>query len=157
MNALANLPDYQITEQLYTGTRTLVYRGIRTSDQQPVVIKLLRNEYPNFNELVQFRNQYTIAKNLDFPSIIKPLTLEVNGNGYALVMEDFGGISLSDYLQTATDENPQYQYLPLGEFLRISIKTTEILHYLYQNRVIHKDIKPANHSDRSRHKKHQIN
>ncbi len=144
MNALPNLPDYQITEQLYTGTRTLVYRGIRTSDQQPVVIKLLRNDYPNFNELVQFRNQYTIAKNLDFPSIIKPLTLEVYGNGYALVMEDFGGISLSEYLQTATDENAQYQYLPLGEFLRISIKTTEILHYLYQNRVIHKDIKPAN-------------
>jgi predicted ATPase/signal transduction histidine kinase len=144
MNALLNLPDYQITEQLYTGTRTLVYRGIRTSDQQPVVIKLLRNEYPNFNELVQFRNQYTIAKNLDFPSIIKPLTLEVNGNGYALVMEDFGGISLSDYLQTAREANPQYQYLPLAEFLRIAIKTTEILHYLYQNRVIHKDIKPAN-------------
>jgi predicted ATPase/signal transduction histidine kinase len=144
MNALPNLPDYQITEQLYTGTRTLVYRGIRTSDQQRVVIKLLRNDYPNFNELVQFRNQYTIAKNLDFPSIIKPLTLEFNGNGYALVMEDFGGISLSDYLQTATDENPQYQCLPLGEFLRISIKITEILHYLYQNRVIHKDIKPAN-------------
>ena len=144
MNALPNLPDYQITEQLYTGTRTLVYRGIRTSDQQRVVIKLLRNDYPNFNELVQFRNQYTIAKNLDFPSIIKPLTLEVYGNGYALVMEDFGGISLSDYLQKAREENPQYQYLPLGEFLRISIKTTEILHYLYQNRVIHKDIKPAN-------------
>ena len=144
MNAIANLPDYQITEQLYTGTRTLVYRGIRTSDQQPVAIKLLRNEYPNFNELVQFRNQYTIAKNLDFPSIIKPLTLEVNGNGYALVMEDFGGISLSDYLQIATDEKPQYQYLPLGEFLQISLKITETLHYLYQNRVIHKDIKPAN-------------
>ncbi|MEG4046181.1 AAA family ATPase [Microcoleus sp. Pol17_C1] len=144
MNAIANLPDYQITEQLYTGTRTLVYRGIRTSDQQPVAIKLLRNEYPNFNELVQFRNQYTIAKNLDFPSIVKPLTLELYGNGYALVMEDFGGISLSDYLQTATDENPHFQYLPLAEFLRISLKVTEILHYLYQNRVIHKDIKPAN-------------
>ena len=144
MNALPNLPDYQITEQLYTGTRTLVYRGIRTSDQKPVVIKLLRNDYPNFNELVQFRNQYTIAKNLDSPSIIKPLTLEVYGNGYALVMEDFGGISLSNYLQKAREENPQYQYLPLAEFLRISIKTTEILHYLYQKRVIHKDIKPAN-------------
>ncbi|MEG4218536.1 AAA family ATPase [Microcoleus sp. Pol14C6] len=144
MNALPNLPDYQITEQLYKGTRTLVYRGIRTSDQQSVAIKLLRNEYPNFNELVQFRNQYTIAKNIGFPSIIKPLTLEVYGNGYALVMEDFGGISLSDYLQTATTKNPQYQYLPLGEFLSISIKITETLHYLYQNRVIHKDIKPAN-------------
>jgi predicted ATPase/signal transduction histidine kinase/tRNA A-37 threonylcarbamoyl transferase component Bud32 len=143
-SAIASLPGYQITEQLYTGTRTLVYRGIRTSDQQPVAIKLLRNEYPSFNELVQFRNQYTIAKNLDFPGIIKPLNLEVYGNSYALVMEDFGGISLSDYLKPATKESEIYKSLPLGDFLKIAIQLTETLHYLYQNCVIHKDIKPAN-------------
>jgi predicted ATPase/signal transduction histidine kinase len=144
MNAIASLPGYQITEQLYTGTRTLVYRGIRTSDQQPVAIKLLRNEYPSFNEIVQFRNQYTIAKNLDFPGIIKPLNLEVYGNGYALVMEDFGGISLSDYLKPATKESEIYKSLPLEDFLKIAIQLTDNLHYLYQNCVIHKDIKPAN-------------
>jgi len=144
MSAIANLPGYQITKQLYKGTRTLVYCGIRTSDQHPVVIKLLRNSYPNFNEIVQFRNQYIIAKNLDCPHIIKPLTLELYHNSYALVMEDFGGISLSDYLKIATDENPKYKYLALGEFLEIAIQLTETLHYLYQNRVIHKDIKPAN-------------
>ncbi|MBE9227632.1 AAA family ATPase [Phormidium sp. LEGE 05292] len=144
MSAIANLPGYQITEKLYTGTRTLVYRGIRTNNQQPVAIKLLRNEYPNFHELVQFRNQYTIAKNLDYPSIIKPLSLEEYGNSYALIMEDFGGISLSNYLQTAINDNPQYKYLPLLEFLEIAIKLTETLQYLYQNRIIHKDIKPAN-------------
>jgi predicted ATPase/signal transduction histidine kinase len=144
MNVNTSLPGYQVTTQLYTGTRTLVYRGIRSSDKHLVVIKILRNEYPNFYELVQFRNQYTIAKNLDFPSIIKPLTLEVYRNGYFLVMEDFGGISLSNYLQVATDKNPKYKYLTLEEFLEIAIQLTETLHYLYQNRVIHKDIKPAN-------------
>ncbi|HSF76050.1 MAG TPA: protein kinase, partial [Microcoleus sp.] len=117
MDAIANLSGYQITEQLYTGTRTLVYRGIRTRDQYPVVIKLLRNEYPTFNELVHFRNQYTIAKNLDFPHIVKPLTLEVYHNSYALVMEDFGAVSLSTYLKTATNHTPPSQALPLAEFL----------------------------------------
>ncbi|SKB11702.1 Multi-sensor signal transduction multi-kinase [Planktothrix sp. PCC 11201] len=141
---VVNLVGYQITEQLYAGTRTLVYRGIRTDDQATVVIKFLRNEYPTFHELVQFRNQYTIAKNLDFPHIIKPLNLEIYHNGYALVMEDFGGISLSHYLQNATKENSQSKYLPLTEFLEIAIKLADTLHYLYQNRVIHKDIKPAN-------------
>ncbi|MFB2894092.1 AAA family ATPase [Aerosakkonemataceae cyanobacterium BLCC-F50] len=144
MSAIANLSGYQITEQLYAGTRTLVYRGIRTSDRHPVAIKILRNEYPNFSELVQLRNQYTIAKNLDFPRIIKALTLEVYRNGYALVMEDFGGISLSDYLLLANDNSPKSNYLPLLEFVKIAIQLTEALHYLYQNRVIHKDIKPAN-------------
>jgi PAS domain S-box-containing protein len=140
----ANLSGYQITEQLYAGTRTIVYRAIRTSDKYPVVIKLLRNEYPKFNELVGFRNQYTIAKNLDFPSIIKPLSLEAYRNSYAVVMEDFGGISLSTYLKTATDQNQSSNSLSLTEFLNLALQLTDILNYLYQNRVIHKDIKPAN-------------
>ena len=144
MNPIISLPGYQITEPLYTGTRTLVYRGIRTSDQHPVVIKILRNEYPNFNELVQFRNQYIITKNLDYSHIVKPLTLDTYYNSYALIMEDFGGVSLSDYLKIATEESQINQSLPLVEFLKIGIQLTEILHYLYQNRVIHKDIKPAN-------------
>ncbi len=144
MDTIADLSGYEITEQLYAGTRTLVYRGIRTRDQYPVVIKLLRNQYPPFNELVQFRNQYTIAKNLDFPHIVKPLTLEVYQNSYALVMEDFGGVSLPTYLQTATNQTQSFQALPLAEFLQVAIQLTDIIHYLYQNRVIHKDIKPAN-------------
>ncbi|CBN56975.1 MULTISPECIES: trifunctional serine/threonine-protein kinase/ATP-binding protein/sensor histidine kinase [Kamptonema] len=144
MNPHPNLSGYQITEELYIGTRTLVYRGIRTNDQQPVVIKLLRNEYPNFNEIILFRNQYTITKNLDFSHIIKPLTLEVYQNSYALVMEDFGGISLSTYRLMAKDASQINKILPIAEFLQIAIQLTVILHYLYQNRIIHKDIKPAN-------------
>ncbi len=144
MNSNPDLLGYHIAEELYRGTRTLVYRGRRTSDQQPVTIKFLRNEFPNFSELVQFRNQYTIAKNLDWSYIIKPLALEVYGNGYALIMEEFGGISLSDYLRTFLEENSQSKDLPLGEFLSIAIQLTKALHALYQNRIIHKDIKPAN-------------
>ncbi len=117
---------------------------MRTSDQHSVVIKILRNEYPNFTEIVQFRNQYTITRNLDFPQIVKPLSLEAYYNSYALVMEDFGGISLSTYLTTGTNKPKINQGLPLTEFLKIAIQLTDILHYLNQNRVIHKDIKPAN-------------
>ncbi|MEG4105489.1 AAA family ATPase [Microcoleus sp. S13_C5] len=144
MDAIANFSGYQITEKLYVGTRTLVYRGIRTRDQYPVVVKLLRNKYPTFNELVQFRNQYTITKNLDFPHIVKALTLEVYQNSYVLVMEDFGGVSLCTYLKTATNETQPSEALPLAEFLQLAIQLTDIIHYLYQKRVIHKDIKPAN-------------
>ena len=144
MNAHHDLSGYQIIEELYTGTRTLVYRGICIRDQQPVIIKILRNEYPNFNELVLFRNQYTITKNLDFSHIIKPLTLEVYHNSYALVMEDFGGVSLSTYLQMINDISKINKVLPLAEFLEIALQLADILNYLYQNRVIHKDIKPAN-------------
>ncbi|PLZ96866.1 serine/threonine protein kinase, partial [Fischerella thermalis CCMEE 5268] len=136
IEATVNIPGYRVLEKIYTGTRTLVYRGLRKQDQQPVVIKLMRNEYPSFNELVQFRNQYTIAKNLDIPGIVQPLSLETYGNGYALVMEDFGGISLQEWMK---------QNIPsVEEFLDIAIQITLILEKLHRDRIIHKDIKPAN-------------
>ena len=128
---------YFIQEELYNGSRTLVYRGVRENDEKPVVIKLLKNPYPSFNELLQFRNQYTITKNLRIPSIVAPYNLEVYQNGYALVMEDFGGISLQEYIQTGN-------IVSLEDILFILLQITDIIHNLHQNRVIHKDIKPAN-------------
>jgi serine/threonine protein kinase len=132
-----NLPGYQISESIYEGTRTLVYRGIRVSDSLRVAIKFLRNEYPSFSELVQFRNQYAITKNLNLTGIVQPLSLERSGNGYALVMEDLGAISLDKTL--AKNES-----LDLESCLEIAIQLADILQELDRNRIIHKDIKPAN-------------
>ncbi|WP_442940609.1 hypothetical protein [Nostoc sp.] len=91
-STLVSIAGYHVTEEIYNSSRTLVYRGYRETDHKPVVIKLLKNPYPSFSELLSFRNQYTIAKNLNLPLIIQTYSLEPYQNGYALVMEDFGGI-----------------------------------------------------------------
>ena len=135
---MIKLSGYQFLDQIYSGTKTLVYRGIKESDDEPVVIKLLRHEYPSFNELVQFRNQYTIAKNVELPGVIKTYSLEPYQNSYALVMEDFGGISLQRVANTG--KTPNF----FDEFFHIAIQIIKTLEGLYRNRVIHKDIKPAN-------------
>ncbi|MEG4585823.1 AAA family ATPase [Microcoleus sp. MOSTC5] len=136
---------YHINEQIYAGNRTLVYRGIRTENCQPVAIKLLRNDFPRFNELVHFRNQYIIAKNLDIPGSVKAYSLETYQNHYALVMEDFGGISLSSYLaRLAIESKEPLEGLPVNEFLPVAIQIANALDGLYRHRVIHKDLKPAN-------------
>ncbi|MEH2160785.1 MAG: AAA family ATPase [Nostoc sp.] len=131
-----NIAGYHIIEQLYSGSRTYVYRAVRECDRQPVVIKLLKREYPSFSELVQFRNQYAIANNLDIPGIVKPYNLEFYHNGYVMVMEDFGGISLQQFTQG--------QPLALEQFFAIALQILDTLHQLHQQRVIHKDIKPSN-------------
>ncbi|WP_315786380.1 ATP-binding sensor histidine kinase [Fischerella sp. JS2] len=149
LDRIVPFPGYCITEQIYLGSRTIVYRGIREQDQQPVIIKLMRNEYPSLNELAQFRNQYTITKKLDFPGIVKTYSLENCHNGYAIVMEDFGGISLQQWLDKKSVEIPgvgeinKFE-LPVTDFLDISIQIVSILDQLHRQRVIHKDIKPAN-------------
>ncbi|WP_414545068.1 AAA family ATPase [Nostoc sp. CCY0012] len=134
-NNTVAISDYSITEQIYAGTRTLVYRCNRKIDQKPVVIKLMRNEYPTFSEIIQFRNQYTITKNLDIPGIIKPINLEAYRNGYALVMEDFGGISLLEWV---------VEKYSINDFLHVAIALATTLESLHHHRIIHKDIKPAN-------------
>ncbi|MBD2692464.1 trifunctional serine/threonine-protein kinase/ATP-binding protein/sensor histidine kinase [Anabaena catenula] len=137
VSTLVSIPGYSITEELYNGLRTLVYRGVRETDSLPVVIKLLKNPYPTFGELLSFRNQYTIAKNLNSPLIIQTYSLQAYQNGYALVMEDFGGISLQEWVVGGRVES-------LMEFLEIAIALCKTLDILYQERIIHKDIKPAN-------------
>ncbi|MCC5609961.1 AAA family ATPase [Nostoc sp. CHAB 5834] len=135
-STLVNIPGYRIYDLLYNGSRTIVYCGYR-DDSLPVVIKLLKNPYPSFSELLSFRNQYTIAKNLNSPLIIQTYSLEPYQNGYALVMEDFGGISLKEW---GTGKNLRN----ITEFLQIAIALCNALDILYRSRIIHKDIKPAN-------------
>ena len=136
---LTSLTDYKISNLIHDSSRTLVYRGVTKVDSQPVIIKLLRSEFPSFNELVQFRNQYTIAINLCLEGIVKPLAIERERNGYALIMEDFGGISLAEYYQKLSSDAKD-----ISQFLEIAIQIAEIVYQLHQNRIIHKDIKPAN-------------
>ncbi|MBW4541239.1 MAG: AAA family ATPase [Myxacorys chilensis ATA2-1-KO14] len=139
------IQGYQIRETIYDGSRTLVYSGYQESKQRTVVIKLLKNPYPSFTELLQFKNQYTLIRQLDSPGVVRPYSLEPYHNGFALVMEDFGGISLKEYSPIKNRggrESGSVKFL--AEFLRIAIALADILDRLYHHRIIHKDIKPAN-------------
>ncbi|MEH2198164.1 trifunctional serine/threonine-protein kinase/ATP-binding protein/sensor histidine kinase [Nostoc sp.] len=139
VSTLVSIPGYRIYDLLYNGSRTLVYRGYRETDSLPVVIKLLKNPYPSLGELLSFRNQYTIAKNINHPEIIQTYSLEPYQNGYALVMEDFGGISLKDFAKVET-----LYVTSLKEFLLSAISLCNTLDIVIRHRIIHKDIKPSN-------------
>ncbi|MEA5486481.1 MULTISPECIES: PAS domain S-box protein [Pseudanabaena] len=130
------IQGYQPEQQIYAGSRTIVYRGICIADSQPVVLKILRSDHPTHQDLLRLRNHYTIAKRLNSQGIAKPIGLENYGNGYILVMPDEGYIALSDYISG----NP----LNLTEVLAIAIQLATILDDLYRQCVIHKDINPSN-------------
>lgn len=135
-NLFPQISGYTISEQLYIGSRTAVYQATQNAENRPVTIKVLRQDYPSFSELAQFRNQYTVTQNLPISGIVRPLSLEPLGSGCALVMEYWDGISLDQYIQQ--------QPLSLAEVLGIALQLSDILRDLHQHRIIHKDIKPAN-------------
>lgn len=136
MNAFQpiKLAGYQLKSKIYDGLKTIVYQGQKESNQSPVIIKICKNNYPTFTEIVQFRHQFTIANGLDVTGIVKPIALLNLNNGYALIMEDDGSVSL----------NRHPKPLPLDIFFPIARQLADILNKLYEYRVIHKDIKPAN-------------
>ncbi|PZO58721.1 MAG: serine/threonine protein kinase [Phormidesmis priestleyi] len=143
------VPGYTLTEQLYSGSRTAVYRALQLqAPQQPVVIKVLQQAYPSFSDLVGFRNQYMLTQNLTLPGVVRTLSLEPWQNSYALVMEDFGGVSLQKYAQMCAEKYAEKDLsskaLPLSDCLAIALQIAGTLQGLYRERIVHKDIKPAN-------------
>lgn len=136
MNPLPKIIGYRSVKQLYSGSKTLVFQALRESDYTPVVIKCLRQHCPSFTDLLHFRNQYSLTQDLALPGVVSAYSLESYNKGYALVMEDFGGIPLSTYCAGCS--------FSLTTFLLIALQLAEILEGLYQRGIIHKDIKPAN-------------
>ncbi|UNU23702.1 AAA family ATPase [Microcoleus vaginatus] len=130
------LPGYTIAETLYEGDRTVVYRGIRERDRQPVILKMIKDEYPNIEEITRFRQEYAIPQKLDVPGIVKPYNLVNYENSFALVLEDFGGQSVSELLKNIK--------IHLQEFLLLAISLVETLSQVHKVGIIHKDIKPSN-------------
>ena len=135
------MKDYQILTLVYESSNSLVYKGIRIADNLPVTIKVLKQDYPTPQELIRYKQEYEIMRSLDFPGAIAAYALEPYNRSLAIITEDFGGKSLKEifcYGETAPGR------LPLEEFLKIAIATTDNLFNLHAANIIHKDINPAN-------------
>jgi predicted ATPase/signal transduction histidine kinase len=96
---IIKIPGYRITEEIYFGLNTIVYRGVTVEDEKPVIVKVLRNRFPSFDEVNNFQLQYNILKDLNIPGIVKVHAIVTYRNAFALVMDDFGGISLREWIK----------------------------------------------------------
>ncbi|MCC3419235.1 MAG: AAA family ATPase [Microcoleus sp. PH2017_07_MST_O_A] len=128
--------NYQLIEKINQGLNTVVYRAQRKQDRQAVIIKILRAEYPNLEEIMQLRHEYELSRNLNLEGIVKPYGLENHRNGLALILEDSKGEALKNFLSI--------HKLKLKDFLSIAIQLADTLGKLHDNQIIHKDIKPTN-------------
>jgi serine/threonine protein kinase len=131
---MIEISGYQLIEVIHEGVATIIYRSTRLLDQNSVIIKILTTDNPTIAEISSIKQEYLIAENLEIEGIVKPLSLETYQNRLALVLEDFGGISLKQLL----DREP----LDLTTFLNYAIQLTEALGHLHAHQIIHKDIKP---------------
>ncbi|MEG5048339.1 AAA family ATPase [Microcoleus sp. B4-C1] len=133
---MISLPDITIVSQIYESANSLVYRGILKSNQQPLILKLLKEDYPTPAELYRYQQEYEITRLLNLEETIKAYELRKYDNTQLMLLEDFGGESLKILL----DGRP----LALPEFLHLAIQITDALGKVHQKNVIHKDINPSN-------------
>ncbi|HNW27398.1 MAG TPA: serine/threonine-protein kinase PknK [Spirochaetota bacterium] len=133
---MITLPDYTLIEPVHRGHRTCVYRGIRTSDSLPVIIKTLTSANPSRSEIERLEYEYNLTRSLAASEIVRAYDFINAGYSRALILEDFGGISLHQYLKLARPE--------VSILLGIAVAIVKAVDVIHRERIIHKDIKPQN-------------
>jgi predicted ATPase/signal transduction histidine kinase/CheY-like chemotaxis protein len=118
---------YHSLTKIYESINSIVYRGNRIEDDKPIILKILKQDYPTPDELTRYRQEYDITRRLShLNAVIKVYDIEKYQNTLMMCLEDFGGKSLDSI------------------DIPIAIKITEILAQIHQQNIIHKDINPSN-------------
>ncbi|MEG4942882.1 AAA family ATPase [Microcoleus sp. F4-D5] len=130
------LPGYQLIAPLHEGTKTVIYQACHELKSTRVIVKTLNSEYPTLQEVARIRHEYQILQSINIPGIIKAIDLKPYEHGLVLILEDFGGQPLKQYMTS--------QKTSLINFIQIASQLAQIIGELHQNQIIHKDIKPQN-------------
>ncbi|MEA5553438.1 AAA family ATPase [Anabaena cylindrica UHCC 0172] len=128
--------EYEILVKIYESDNSLVYKATIQPDHQPVILKILKDDYPDADELFRYKQEYEIIHSLNVQGVIKAYNLQRYKNSLVILLEDFGGQSLKLLMSK--------HQLSLEESLTIAIKITESLGDIHNANIIHKDINPAN-------------
>ena len=57
--------NYKILDRIYESSKSLVYRGILKTNNQPIIIKILQDDYPTLSELTRYKQEYKITCSLN--------------------------------------------------------------------------------------------
>ena len=137
------LGEYLLHEKIYESTNSEVYRGIGETNRQHYILKILKQDYPTYQELIRYKQEYEIIRNLDLDGIIKAYGIETYRNTLAIIFEDFGASSLQKLMKDVA-LFPESASACLLDFLTLAIAITDALGQLHGARIVHKDINPSN-------------
>lgn len=133
---MAQLPGYTILEQLYAGDSTAVFRAVREDDGTRLILKIPLEQCSSIHHIELLRKEYRMTVLPYGERVISCIGFEQIGSRVGLVLEDFGGITLSK----AIKENPP----SLRQKIMIALDICEALSQIHAQGVIHKNIHPDN-------------
>jgi CRP-like cAMP-binding protein len=129
---------YVINEIVSRGGWSIVYKGIHTSLNMPVAIKMLKHDMamdPHFSE--KFRDEAKTIARLNHENIVKVYDIEELYRTLFIIMEYLDGMPLDYILE-------RMQRMPFYRVLDILFQLCNGLAYAHEQGIVHQDIKPAN-------------
>jgi serine/threonine protein kinase len=129
---------YMINEIIGRGGWSTVYKGIHTSLNMPVAIKMLKHSMamePDFSS--KFKNEARTIARLNHENIVRVHDIEELYGTIFIIMEYLEGVSLENILD-------RIERLPLSVVLDILLQVCVGLNYAHEQGFVHRDIKPAN-------------
>lgn len=125
------------SELLFEGRHSFIYLKKGKPDSTPMIIKVLKEDYPTPQHILQFNNEYEITQALNIVGIRKALEkIQLESGQFALRLKYVEGISLKEFAKTKP--------IPIEAFLIIAIQLTQTLHLLHDQNIIHKDLNSNN-------------
>jgi len=132
-----DLLHYRLVEQIGEGGMGVVWKGVDTTLQRDVAIKILPDEFARDPErLARFDREAKLLASLNHPNIATIHGLHREGDLRFIAMELVAGENLDQRLSRGA--------LPLDAALRVARQVADALEAAHENGVIHRDLKPAN-------------
>lgn len=135
----SRIGSYRILHQIGSGGMGRVYLASRADSEykQLVAIKLLREGLGGDHHERRFRHERQILAQLEHPNIARLMDGGTTERGQPyFVMESVDGAPIDQYC-SAHRLGPQ-------ECVELFVKVCSAVHFLHQNLVLHRDLKPGN-------------
>ena len=118
------ITGYDLDEALCTSAKHVIYRGRRVEDEQPVLIKMIRETVTDPTARARLAWEYEITRALSVKGLVSAYELVPYGSATALILEDVG----SPFLRTCLDA----EGLTLKSSLSIALQLAALLASLHQ-------------------------
>lgn len=128
--------SYAILKSLFKNERNEILLANRISDGQRVILKQSRGLHGNIFKGSNLGHEYDILKDLDHNGIPKVYGILFDGKTVTLVQEFIEGTDLRKQIFK--------RKISIPEVLDITIQLSDILYYIHQKGIIHKDINSSN-------------
>lgn len=133
------LGPYRLARLIRGGSTAEVWEAIDENTQQRYALKILRQSYRDDKaEVAALKHEFTVAKDLASPRIIKVHEYRVENGRPFLVLELFSELNMKQALR----RGPESLAFMLKKIIE---QAAEGLYYLHTKDWIHRDVKPDNY------------